>query len=126
VSGRGAPARVLVVEDEPDIRQSVADALEGEGYQVAVAENGAEALQVVASFRPAVILLDMKMPIMDGWTLVRTYRRTPPPHSRIVVFTAAADAARRAAETGADGVVAKPFDLDDLLRTVATHAELGR
>jgi CheY-like chemotaxis protein len=121
VSGHRAP-RVLVVEDEPDIRQSVADALEGEGYHVAVAENGAEALEIVACFRPEVILLDMKMPVMDGWAFVRTYRRTPPPHGRIVVFTAAADAARRAAETGADGVVAKPFDLDDLLRTVATHA----
>jgi CheY-like chemotaxis protein len=121
---RGArqPARILVVEDESDIRLSVADALEGEGYDVAMAQNGAEALHLVGSFRPDVILLDMKMPVMDGWAFARAYRSTPPPHGRIVVFTAAADVSRRAIETGADGMLAKPFDLDDLLRTVATHA----
>jgi CheY-like chemotaxis protein len=116
------PARVLVVDDEADIRATVADALAEEGYHVAVAENGADALQLARSFRPQVILLDMKMPVMDGWAFARAYRGTPPPHGRIVVFTAAADAARRAAEANADGILAKPFVLDDLLRTVAIHA----
>jgi CheY-like chemotaxis protein len=113
---------VLVVDDEADIRATVADALAEEGYAVVVAENGADALKLAQSFQPQVILLDMKMPVMDGWAFARAYRRMPPPHGRIVVFTAAADAARRAAEANADGMLAKPFVLDDLLRTVAIHA----
>jgi CheY-like chemotaxis protein len=114
------PPRVLVVEDEQAIRQSVADALADEGYEVVVAENGAEALSVLASIQANVILLDLRMPVMDGWTFLDEYRRRPPPHGRLVVFTAAADAAQTAADTGADQVVAKPFDLAILLETIAS------
>jgi CheY-like chemotaxis protein len=63
----------------------------------------------------------MRMPVMDGWTFIKEYRRRPPPHGRVVVFTAAADAARTAAETGADAVVPKPYDLNVLLQTIASH-----
>jgi CheY-like chemotaxis protein len=67
---------------------------------------------------PDVILLDMKMPVMDGWELARVYRQSPGRHAPIVVMTAARDAAQRAAEVAADGHLAKPFDLDDLFRVV--------
>jgi CheY-like chemotaxis protein len=59
--------RVLVVEDEPDIRDALADALAGEGYAVAVASNGLEALARARSFHPDLIVLDLMMPVMDGW-----------------------------------------------------------
>lgn len=82
------------------------------------AEHGAAALEIVASTTPAVILLDMRMPVMDGWTFARHYRDAYQPGAPIVVCTAARDAGERAAQIGADGTLPKPFRLDDLLDTV--------
>jgi CheY-like chemotaxis protein len=61
----------------------------------------------------------MKMPVVDGWGFARAYRAQPGPHAPIVVFTAAVDARRRAAEIGAEGYLAKPFNLDDLRALVS-------
>jgi CheY-like chemotaxis protein len=109
--------RVLIVDDEPDIRATVSAMLEIEGYDVAEAANGAEALQAVQDHPPDVILLDMRMPVLDGWgfaaELRRRGHRTP-----IVVMTAARDAAHWAAEIAATAFVAKPFGFDDLITAV--------
>jgi CheY-like chemotaxis protein len=108
---------VLVVDDEPDIRATVSAMLEIEGYHVAEAANGADALQVLDEHSPDVILLDMRMPVLDGWgfaaELRRRGHRTP-----IVVMTAARDAAHWAAEIAAAAFVAKPFGFDDLIDAV--------
>ena len=115
---------VLVVEDDPVIREMVADLLEGEGYDVARASGGASALrwleqrQNAGARQPDVILLDMRMPVLDGWGFAAAYRQTADPRSRIVVFPAAADAAACAAEIAADGVVAKPFEVEQLLAAI--------
>jgi two-component system chemotaxis response regulator CheY len=114
--------RVLVVDDEEPIRAVVAAALQDEGYDVLEATNGAAALEIANHHTPAVILLDMRMPVMDGWEFARRYRLLPGPHAPIVVMTAAVDARRRGAEIGADGVLPKPFELDLLLDTVAGYA----
>ena len=118
--------RVLVVDDDESIRELVEMALSSEGHMVMTAPHGAAALEVIARTPPDVILLDMKMPVMDGWELARRYRAMPGPHAPIVVVTAAADAAGRAADVAADvaadGHLPKPFDLDDLLRVVQEHA----
>ena len=82
------------------------------------AEHGAAALQIVASTTPAVILLDMRMPVMDGWEFAQAYRERPGPRAPIIVFTAARDAAERASEIWADAHLAKPFSLDDLIELV--------
>jgi CheY-like chemotaxis protein len=116
------PGRVLVVEDEPDIRDFVAMVLGTEGYRVTTANNGASALEQVSRQPFDLILLDMRMPVMDGWTFARTYRERVGPHAPIVVLTAAQDAAERAAQIHADGYLGKPFDLSDLLSLVAQHA----
>lgn len=91
-----------------------------EGYEVATAANGQEALAELQRDLPSLVLLDMCMPVMDGWGFAEEVRQqgivVP-----IVVMTAAQDASRWAAEIGADGYVAKPFDIDDLLSAVATH-----
>lgn len=109
--------RVLVVDDEPDIRATVSAMLEIEGYEVDEAANGADALHAVERQPPDLILLDMRMPVMDGWGFARELRErghvTP-----IVVMTAARDAARWAAEIAATSFVAKPFGFDDLLNAV--------
>jgi two-component system chemotaxis response regulator CheY len=116
-----APRRVLVVEDEPAIRDFVSMVLDSQGYNVSTAANGAVALEQVHREPVNLILLDMRMPVMDGWTFARAYRAASGPHAPIVVLTAAQDAADRAAQIEAEGFLGKPFDLDDLLRVVAEH-----
>jgi CheY-like chemotaxis protein len=109
---------VLVVEDDPDILSTVADFLEFEGYRVERAINGVEGLRVVERIVPALVLLDMRMPIMDGWGFARALKERGLPVP-VVVMTAAQDARRWAQEIGAAGYVSKPFDLSDLLDCVA-------
>ena len=108
---------ILVVDDERDIRSTVAEMLELEGYAVGEAANGAEALEVVERQVPDVILLDMRMPILDGWGFAAELRRRGM-RIPIVVMTAARDAARWADEIAANGALAKPFGFDELLRAV--------
>ena len=115
-------ARVLVVDDDKGIREFVRTVLADEGYDVTEATDGQEALDRVAQRRPDVILLDMRMPVMDGWEFARTYRERPGPHAPIVIVTAALDVAKDAKEIGADGFLAKPFQLDDLLQLVQQHS----
>jgi CheY-like chemotaxis protein len=112
-------AVVLVVEDDPDLRQLVELILESAGYGVKTAEDGQVALERLADGLPCLILLDMRMPRMDGWQFARAFRARYQHRAPIVVVTAAEEAARRAADIGADDHLDKPFDIDDLLRTVA-------
>ncbi len=116
-------ARVLVVEDEPAIRMFLVDALQDEGYEVMPAANGMQALELLAAeqWRPDVILLDMLMPAMDGAAFAEAYRRSPEPHAPIVVVTAFRSQEARATAAGADDVLIKPVELDDLLKQVARH-----
>jgi two-component system chemotaxis response regulator CheY len=116
-----AGRQILVVDDDESIRSFVELALDAEGYAVATASNGAMALEVAGRAQPELILLDMRMPIMDGWAFARAYRARPGPHAPIVVITAATDAGERAAEVQADAYLGKPFDLDDLLDIVGRY-----
>jgi CheY-like chemotaxis protein len=108
---------ILVVDDEPGIRQAVAEILQLDGYNVVTAANGAEALVVVEQRTPSLILLDMRMPVLNGWEFARELgaRGYNVP---IVVITAATDASAWAREVRAAGFLAKPFDLLELLETV--------
>lgn len=112
--------RVLVVDDEAPIRELVTAILSFEGYPVESAANGEEALQVIERNPPVLVLLDMRMPKLDGWGFAFELRergiKVP-----IVVMTAARDAQRWANEIKADGYIAKPFDLGQLLATVERH-----
>jgi DNA-binding response OmpR family regulator len=116
---------ILVVDDDYDIRNLVAATLVDAGYAVVVAAHGLAALEVVDICALQVILLDMKMPIMDGWTFVKHYHARSEAAAPIIVMTAAYDAAARAREIGAAGCLAKPFDLDDLLAMVRTTLSLS-
>jgi CheY-like chemotaxis protein len=109
--------RVLVVDDEPGIRATVTAMLEIEGYAVAEAMNGAEALARVEADPPDLILLDMRMPVLDGWGFARELRARGVAVP-VLVMTAAQDARRWAAEIAADGYLPKPFRLLDLLDAV--------
>jgi len=113
-------ARVLVVDDESDIRQAMAEILADEGYQVADAGDGAEALAKVRAFHPEVVLLDLMMPGMSGWDFLRAARGDPE-LSSIPVIVLSALGGERAIE--AQAFIEKPFDLDTLLRAVRRHAD---
>lgn len=110
--------QVLVVDDDASILQTVAQALELEGYEVATARNGKEALERVEAERPKLVVLDMRMPVMDGWQFARALRDRGI-QTHLLVMTAARNAESWAAEVGADAYLAKPFDLLELLDTVS-------
>lgn len=108
---------VLVVDDDPGIREVITQALEGDGYSVATAGNGREALDRVAESRPLLVLLDLQMPIMTGWEVLSALResKTDVP---VVFMTAGYRAQAEAEKYHADGFMAKPFDLDVLFDVV--------
>lgn len=110
-------AYVLIVDDDTELRDTIHDMLDLEQCDVRAAANGAEALAAVVADPPGVVLLDMRMPVMDGWTFMHELRarRLAVP---VIVMTAAEDAQRWAAEVGADDYLAKPFHFHDLMSTV--------
>lgn len=110
--------RLLVLEDEPSIREAIEAVLVQEGYDVRGAANGLDALALLENFQPDLILLDMRMPVMDGWQFAAAYRQRPGPHAPIIAVSAATTARERAAQIDADGYLAKPFDIPGLLSTV--------
>ena len=112
---------VLVVEDDRAVRELIAVALAEEpGLRVVVAADGAEALARAVEIPPSVVVLDMRLPVLDGQELARRLRADPrTAHARIVAISATGDAARARA-AGADAFLSKPFDLDDLLRAVGS------
>ena len=115
--GAARKRTILVVDDDPSILYTVTEILTGEGHDVIRAESGEQALAALSRTRPSLILLDMRMPHMDGWAVARALRERDI-SVPIVVMTAAENAERWAQEIGAAGYLAKPFELDELLRSV--------
>jgi DNA-binding response OmpR family regulator len=118
--------RVLVVDDDESIRDFLAMALTDDGYDVTTADEGQSALETARRWDPALILLDMRMGGMDGWSFARAYRKTSKRRAPILVVTAARDAAVYAAQIQADAFLAKPFELRDLLGLVARLSGAAR
>src|SRR5262249_33405808 len=114
-STAGVGKRILVVDDDRDAREFISVMLEDTGYAVDQATNGREALEKIERQQPDLVLLDIMMPVMDGWTVLeRLQGRTYAP--RIVVLSAYADLPRALA-AGARGCVPKPFHPAELLAT---------
>ena len=114
---------ILIVDDDPGILDVLEQALTAEGYRVVLASNGREALARAAEAGPDVMLVDLMMPVMDGWQFVRECRATSVCADTPVIILSAARALRdTAAELGVQAIVAKPFDLGDLLNLVAACA----
>jgi two-component system, OmpR family, response regulator len=111
-------ARVLVVDDDESIRDLICLALEDEGLEVLTAPEGAAAMAMIADTAPDVILLDTRMPVMDGWEFLRRYREKATTKAPLIVLSAAEDAPENAEELGADAFLAKPFDIADLASMV--------
>jgi two-component system, chemotaxis family, chemotaxis protein CheY len=118
-SPTGEVQHILIVDDDPDIRNVVADILAMSHYTVRMANNGLEALNEVRKQRPAMVLLDLMMPIMDGWEFLRRLKREPPQvQVPVAVMSAARDAGAVSDELGAQAFLPKPFELDDVLTVV--------
>jgi CheY-like chemotaxis protein len=107
-------SHILVVDDDPTMRDVLSELLVDDGYQVSTAVHGREALDRLAGGAVDLILLDMLMPVLDGWGFAQAYQQLPGPHAPIIV-TAATDAAGRARQIGAAAACGKPFDFDRLL-----------
>lgn len=114
--------QILIVDDDQEIREMLEMTLAEEGYDVISAGDGEAALALLERNKPHLILLDMRMPVMDGWGFARAYASYPGPRAPILVMTAAVDAGTWAREVGACASVAKPFDLNRLLDSIALHA----
>ncbi len=113
--------RVMVVDDDMDIRCGIADALELEGYEVVQARDGLEALQKLRHpLRPAAIILDLMMPGMNGWRFREEQRRDPELASIPVIVISAQGGGTD--DVGAEAYVPKPFALDTLFEAIARCA----
>jgi CheY-like chemotaxis protein len=125
------PPRVLVAEDDADVRQLVAVALRGLGYEIVEASSGADLLNQLGealiegnmASRPDVIISDIRMPGLSGLKLLEGLRQAHWP-TAIVLMTAYADRETReeAQRLGADAFFAKPFDIDDLMTAIINMA----
>jgi CheY-like chemotaxis protein len=116
--------RVLVVEDDDDFRKLVSETLEGEGVTVVEARNGREGLSALARYRPAVIVLDLQMPGMDGREFCEVQHRLTDPelsHVPIVIVSGVEDANAAGRELGAAETLSKPVDFSRLVQTIRRH-----
>lgn len=129
--------RLLVVDDEPKLLRAVAVDLKGEGYDVATARSGAEALISVAQRLPDLIVSDIRMPGMDGYEFARRLRQNQSTALVPIVFLTAKDTTADRIEgfrTGIDAYLTKPFEPDELLAVIAsilsrverTHSQIAR
>jgi CheY-like chemotaxis protein len=110
---------VLVVEDDDRIQRLVNMVLGGEGYRVIRADNGQEALERIDSEKPDAILLDLMLPVLDGWQLHERLRaRADTASIPVVLMSASRNLAQTARKLGAAAYLAKPFGVDELVRVI--------
>lgn len=120
-------ASVLIIDNEPALLDVLADNLQHKGFEVYVAVDGERGLALIERERPDVVLLDLRMPRLDGLAVLREIRRL---HATLPVFVMSADvspeSAEKALRAGADDFVAKPIDLDELERSLAENEAFAR
>jgi len=113
---KGKRPRAIIVEDDPDILLILRNTLEDAGFETSLAADGSTAMRRIESERPHVVLLDLMLPLMDGWSVLAELRDRPDA-PRVVVCTARVSQVERdrAFEMGAVEYVTKPFDVDELV-----------
>lgn len=109
---------VLIVEDDVDLRHLIQWILEDQGFRVELARDGKEALDSARAKKPSLVLLDMTLPIIDGYGVAAGLRQTYGDNIAILTVTADGHAAEKAKRVGAIGYVSKPFELDTLINAV--------
>ena len=116
--------RILVVEDQPDNRKIIRDVFVATGYEIIEAENGEEALAAIAKARPDLILMDIQLPIMDGYTATRRIKADPALRSIPVIAVtsyALSGEEKKAREAGCDDYIPKPYSPRELLAKVRQY-----
>ena len=109
---------ILVVDDEAESREALAELLSNEGYAVVCAENGRRALERLSGMTPALIILDLMMPVMSGWEFLAQRRRDARVRSVPVVVVTGSGLVR---DVQADAVVHKPIDFGSLMKVVTQN-----
>lgn len=113
------PFTILVIEDDVHMLDAIRVILEDEKYKIITAENGQVALNILKTIpHPDLILLDMVMPKMNGWDFAEAYKKTYANRCPIIVITGAADVAQRAKDVGAEAWLAKPYEIEDIIKMV--------
>jgi DNA-binding NtrC family response regulator len=121
------PGKILIVDDDPEVRTATRDFLAGKGYEVVAAEGGREALRLLAASPVDVVLLDVAMPDMDGMeTLKRLVAEHPDMPVIMVTANADIEITSKVLQLGAADYVPKPFDLDYLDQAISIQLSAGR
>ncbi|MBW8036522.1 MAG: response regulator [Planctomycetes bacterium] len=118
--------KILIVDDEPNIVQTLKDRLEANDYEVLTASNGSEGLQMALDERPDVVLLDIIMPVMDGHEMLEALRKdSGGQYISVIMLTAKnqIEDVERANASGIDDYIVKPFDMSDLLEKIELIVE---
>ena len=121
------PGKILVVDDDPEVRMATRDFLSSKGYEVVVAEGGREAIRLIDASPPDVVLLDVLMPDIDGMETLKRIVATHPTMP-VIMVTANADIeiTSKVLQLGAADYVPKPFDLDYLDQAISIQLSAGR
>lgn len=122
------PKRILLVDDEPNILLAIEFLLKKEGYTIQKAFDGQQALELAATFRPDIVVLDVMMPELDGFEVAQRIRNTPSfDDVRIIFLTAKGTPSdkMRGYSSGGEVYLIKPFDNDELVRIVNEIVEFG-
>ncbi|HWM79370.1 MAG TPA: response regulator [Methylomirabilota bacterium] len=119
--------KILVVDDDPEVRMATRDFLASKGHDVTLAEDGVQALKLLATVKPDVVLLDVAMPEMDGMEALRRIVASYP-NLPVIMVTANADIeiTSKVLQLGAADYVPKPFDLDYLDQAINIQLSAGR
>ena len=119
---QASPTRVMVVDDDAGYARLLLDCFSGLGFQVLYADSGTKALAEIATFHPEIILLDIRMPEMDGFEVCRTIRRNPQYSNIIIIMLTSLGEVEdkiKGIDIGANDYVVKPFGLSELFEVVA-------
>ncbi len=115
----GHMAKILIVDDDTTIREMLDTVLTDEGYATIQAGNGRDGVDMAQRLHPELILMDIMMPVVDGATAIGQLRENPSTRSiRVIAMSAGSTLLQRVDQLKADGVLAKPFDLDELLANI--------
>lgn len=121
--------KILIVDDLPENLQMLGNTLREQGFQIAFATNGKQALVIAASKKPDLILLDMSMPEMDGLTVCKKLKENPATKNIPVIFLTArteTESIKKALSVGAIDYIVKPFNTNDLINRVTTHLGIDK
>ena len=123
------PEKILLVDDDPGNLQILHHVLDGRGYKIFIAKNGESALSIARKLRPDLILLDIRMPIMDGYEVCRELGADPSTSEIPVIFLSALDDTQskvHGLELGAVDYITKPFQAEEVIARVNTHLTIHR